>query len=56
VGFDSDRELSYADEVSFDVMKMDETEAWVTILKYGVVLVIVAGICHTLYKVALLFA
>jgi len=34
---------------------MDETEAWVTVIKYGIVLCIVAGICYTAHAIASLF-
>lgn len=35
---------------------MDELEGWFIIGKYIVVLCMVAGMCYTAYKIALLFA
>jgi len=35
---------------------MDELEGWVVLGKYGIVLITAAGICYTVYKIALLFA
>lgn len=35
---------------------MDDTEAWVAIIKYGIILCIAAGICITAIEIAELFA
>jgi len=35
---------------------MDEIEAWVTIIKYGVIFCIAAGMCYTALEIAELFA